>query len=44
MKRFDDSHIVELPVAFFSKVKPFEELILPTLNEHDEFESVSELA
>lgn len=38
------SHIVELPVASFSNVKPFEELILFTLGEHGEFASVSELA
>ena len=43
-KRFGDSHIIELPVASFSNVKPFEELILFTLGEHGEFESVSELA
>ncbi|MFC7019587.1 MULTISPECIES: DUF6293 family protein [Haloarcula] len=43
-KEIDDSHIVELPVASFSNVKPFEEVILFTLGEHDEFESVSELA
>ena len=43
-KRFGDSHIIELPVASFSNVKPFEELILFTLGEHDVFESVSELA
>mgnify|MGYP000114243969 CR=1 FL=1 len=43
-KQFGDSHIIELPVASFSNVKPFEELILFTLGEHDEFESVSELA
>ena len=43
-KRFGDSHIIELPVASFSNVKPFEELILFTLGEHEEFESVSELA
>ena len=43
-KKFGDSHIIELPVASFSNVKPFEELILFTLGEHDEFESVSELA
>jgi len=35
---------VELPVASFSNVKPFEELILFTLGEHGEFDSVSELA
>ncbi|QLD90670.1 aspartate kinase [Natronomonas salina] len=43
-KKFGDSHIIELPVASFSNVKPFEELILFTLGEHGEFESVSELA
>ena len=43
-KRVGGSHIVELPVASFSNVKPFEELILFTLGEHGEFESVSELA
>ena len=43
-KEFDGKHILELPVASFSNVKPFEELILFTLGEHDEFESVSELA
>ena len=43
-KEFDGSHILELPVASFSNVKPFEELILFTLGEHGEFESVSELA
>ncbi len=43
-KKIGDSHIVELPVASFSSVKPFEELILFTLGEHGEFESVSELA
>jgi hypothetical protein len=43
-KRIGDKHIVELPVASFSSVKPFEELILFTLGEHGEFESVSELA
>lgn len=43
-KRVGDSHIIELPVASFSNVKPFEELILFTLGEHGEFESVSELA
>jgi len=40
----DGSYVVELPVASFSNVKPFEELILFTLGEHGEFESVSELA
>ncbi|RBI63785.1 aspartate kinase [halophilic archaeon] len=43
-KEVDGGHIVELPVASFSNVKPFEELILFTLGEHGEFESVSELA
>jgi hypothetical protein len=43
-KRVAGNHIVELPVASFSNVKPFEELILFTLGEHGEFASVSELA
>ncbi len=43
-KRIGDSHIVELPVASFQNVKPFEELVLFTLGEHGQFESVSELA
>jgi hypothetical protein len=43
-KRIGDNHIVELPVASFSNVKPFEEVILYELGEHGEFESVSELA
>ncbi|WP_135821423.1 HFX_2341 family transcriptional regulator [Halostella litorea] len=43
-KEIDGDHIVELPVASFSNVKPFEELILYKLGEHGEFESVSELA
>jgi hypothetical protein len=43
-KQFGDDHIIELPVASFSNVKPFEELILFTLGEHGVFESVSELA
>jgi hypothetical protein len=43
-KCVDGNHIVELPVASFSNVKPFEELILFTLGEHGEFDSVSELA
>jgi len=43
-KQFGDSHIIELPVASFSNVKPFEELILFTLGEHGVFQSVSELA
>ena len=43
-KEIDGSHVVELPVALFSNVEPFEEVILFTLGEHAEFESVSELA
>ncbi len=43
-KEIDGSHVVELPVASFSNVKPFEEVILFTVGEHGEFESVSELA
>jgi hypothetical protein len=43
-KAIDGSHVVELPVASFSNVKPFEEVILFTLGDHGEFESVSELA
>jgi hypothetical protein len=43
-KRIGQNHIVELPVASFSNVKPFEEVILFELGEHGEFESVSELA
>ncbi|WP_280536669.1 DUF6293 family protein [Halopenitus sp. POP-27] len=43
-KQFGEDHIIELPVASFSNVKPFEELILFTLGEHGVFESVSELA
>jgi hypothetical protein len=43
-KRIGSNHIVELPVASFSNVKPFEEVILYELGEHGEFESVSELA
>ena len=43
-KEIDGGHVVELPVASFSNVKPFEEIILFTLGEHGEFESVSELA
>jgi len=43
-KRIDGSHVVELPVASFSNVKPFEEVILFALGEHGEFASVSELA
>ena len=43
-KEFEDGHVVELPVASFSNVKPFEEVILFKLGEHGEFASVSELA
>ncbi|MEF8822060.1 MAG: DUF6293 family protein [Halovenus sp.] len=43
-KEIDGSHIVELPVALFSSVEPFEEVILFTLGEHGEFASISELA
>ena len=43
-KRIGSNHIVELPVASFSNVKPFEEVILFELGEQGEFESVSELA
>ncbi len=43
-KEIGGSHVVELPVASFSNVKPFEKVILFTLGEHGEFESVSELA
>jgi hypothetical protein len=43
-KEIDGSHIVELPVASFQNVKPFEEVILFTLGEHGAFDSVSELA
>ncbi len=43
-KAVDGSHILEIPVASFSSVKPFEELILFKLGEDGSFESVSELA
>ncbi|MCU4926365.1 DUF6293 family protein [Halobacteria archaeon AArc-dxtr1] len=43
-KEIDGRHVVELPVASFSNVKPFEELILYKLGEDGEFDSVSELA
>jgi len=43
-KEIGGSHVVELPIAPFSNVKPFEEVILFTLGEHGEFASVSELA
>ncbi|MFD1685207.1 DUF6293 family protein [Halobellus litoreus] len=43
-KRIGDTHIVELPIASFQNVKPFEEVILFELGEYGEFDSVSELA
>jgi len=43
-KSVNGSHIVEFPVASFSSVKPFEELILFKLGADGAFESVSELA
>lgn len=43
-KAVEGSHILEIPVASFSNVKPFEELILFKLGEDGPFESVSELA
>ena len=43
-KEIDGRHIVEFPVASFSNVKPFEELILFKLGEAGQFASVSELA
>ncbi|MEF8820108.1 MAG: DUF6293 family protein [Haloferacaceae archaeon] len=43
-KEIGGRHILELPVASFSNVKPFEEVILFALGEHGEFGSVSELA
>ena len=43
-KEVDGKHILELPVASFSNVKPFEEVILFALGDHGEFASVSELA
>jgi hypothetical protein len=43
-KEIHGRHIVEFPVASFSHVKPFEELILFKLGEEGEFDSVSELA
>ncbi|SEO30162.1 hypothetical protein SAMN04487948_101622 [Halogranum amylolyticum] len=43
-KQIGDNHIVELPVASFANVKPFEEVILFQLGDHGEFASVSELA
>ncbi|MFT4890994.1 MAG: hypothetical protein ACI9YT_001915 [Halobacteriales archaeon] len=43
-KEIDGNHIVEFPVASFSRIKPFEELILFKLGDEGEFESVSELA
>ena len=43
-KEINGHHIVEFPLASFSNVKPFEEVILFKLGEDGEFDSVSELA
>jgi len=43
-KEIDGQYVLELPVASFSNVKPFEEVILFTLGDRGPFESVSELA
>lgn len=43
-KEINGRHIVEFPVASFSNVKPFEEVILFELGDSGEFDSVSELA
>jgi len=43
-KEIDGTHLIELPVASISNVKPFEAVILHKLEEDGEFESVSELA
>jgi hypothetical protein len=43
-KEIEGRHVQELPVAPFSNVKPFEELILFTLGEHGEFASISDFA
>jgi hypothetical protein len=43
-KQVGEGHIAEIPVASFSNVKPFEEVILFKLGEDGEFDSVSELA
>lgn len=43
-KEVNGRHILEFPVASFSNVKPFEEVILFKLGTAGEFESVSELA
>jgi hypothetical protein len=43
-KPVDGGHIIELPVASFRNVKPFEKIILFELGEYGEFDSVSELA
>ena len=43
-KEINGRHILEFPVASFSNVKPFEEVILFTLGQNGEYESVSELA
>lgn len=44
VQEIDGNHVLELPVATFSNVEPFEEVILFTLGEYGEFASVSELA
>ncbi|XGI84335.1 DUF6293 family protein [Halorutilales archaeon Cl-col2-1] len=43
-KSFDGSHIIEIPVAPLSKIKPFERVILFKLHEEGVVKSVSELA
>ena len=43
-KEIDGTHLIELPVASISNVKPFEAVILHKLDADGEFESVSELA
>jgi hypothetical protein len=43
-KEIHGTHLIELPVASISNVKPFEAVILHKLEEDGEFESVSELA
>jgi len=43
-KKINGTHLIELPVASISNVKPFEAVILHKLEEDGEFESVSDLA
>jgi len=43
-KLFGEQHLLELPIAAFSPVKPFEELVLFKLGAIGEAASVSELA